>query len=252
MIEFFKTIVYIPLYNVFVLLLNIPYINAAIAVILFTILIRLVLYPLSKKMIISQIRLQQIQPEIKNIQEKYKSDKQEQAKHMMALYKDKKINPLSGFVVLLIQIPIIISLYHIFASGALQQINQSLLYSFVPFPGVFDHTFFFGLIELTAPSIALALTAGISQYLVGWLQKRNLAFGPTGGGKDGERNFQKDFSKAMSIQMTYVFPVFVFIISMTLPSVLGLYWTVSNLCLFAQELVLLPHRKAARDAKTTS
>lgn len=239
MLEFLKQLIYVPLYNAFALILNIPYVDAGIAVIVFTILIRTLLYPLSKKALISQIRLQELQPHIREVQEKYKDNKEEQAKKMMALYRDKKINPFSSILILLLQIPIIISLYHIFSSGALTEINVRLLYDFIPTPPPNDHTLL-GIVDLALKSAPLALLAGITQYFVAYFQQKHL---PKPAPKvDGKSSFQDDFTRTMSFQMKYFFPLFAFVVSLNLPSVLALYWTVGNLFSVVQELLLKKER----------
>jgi YidC/Oxa1 family membrane protein insertase len=93
----FNTVLYIPLYNAFIGFIDVfPWMDAGIVVILFTLLIKLILFPLSQKSVRSQIEMKKIQPEIDEIKLKYKDNKQEQALKTMALYKEKGVNPFSG------------------------------------------------------------------------------------------------------------------------------------------------------------
>ena len=130
MINFLRTIIYIPLYNFFVLILNIDWIDVGIATILLTVLVKIILYPFSKKSVITQIKMREKEGELKAIKEKYK-DKQEQAVKVMEFYKTNNINPFSSIFTLLIQIPIIYSLYYIFFQSGLPTIDTGILYSFI-------------------------------------------------------------------------------------------------------------------------
>ena len=123
LITAFNEILYRPLFNILVLLYNIiPGDDLGIAIIVLTIGIKLVLYPLNQKAIKSQKALQELQPKIKEIQKKYK-DKTQQAEELLKLYKEAKINPFSGFLPLLIQIPILIALYKVFLGINGNQLN---------------------------------------------------------------------------------------------------------------------------------
>ncbi|MEI7480561.1 MAG: YidC/Oxa1 family membrane protein insertase, partial [bacterium] len=113
----FHTFLYNPLYNVFIGTIGLfPWIDAGIVVILLTILVKLILFPLSRRSVISQIELKMIQPDIDAIKIKYKNNKQEQTIKIMALYKEKGVNPFAGIFLTLIQIPILIALYWVFYS----------------------------------------------------------------------------------------------------------------------------------------
>src|SRR4030066_959163 len=155
-ISAFNTILYEPLLNALVLLYQyIPGKDFGIAVIALTLVIRFILYPLMVKSIRSQKVLSELQPKIKEIQEKYKNDKEKQTKEMMALYQREKINPFGGCLPLLIQLPILVALYRVFWKG-LQPEAMEKLYSFVPNPGAIDPTFF-GVLNLAEPNFIVAL-----------------------------------------------------------------------------------------------
>src|SRR5665648_1081843 len=87
--------------------------NYGVAIILLTILIRVVLYPLMQKQMVSMREMQKIQPLMKEVQDKYKNDKEKLNKALMALYKEHKVNPMSGCLPLLIQMPILILLFQV-------------------------------------------------------------------------------------------------------------------------------------------
>lgn len=226
---FFITTLYQPLYNAFVFLMDIlPWADAGVIIILFTLIVRFALFPLSQKAIISQIQMRKIQPDIEKVREKHKNDKQEQARAIMALYKEKNINPFSGFLALLIQLPIIFSLYHIFVGG-LSQVDTSLLYSFIATPEQLKMVFL-GLIDLGQKSMILAALAGITQYIQAHIMAVHMA------PQTNEQSFANDLAKSMTFQTKYVIPVFILVISYFAPAAIALYWVVSNVFTIVQEL----------------
>jgi len=134
----FNTILYQPLFNLLIFFYNvIPGHDFGLAIILVTLLIRIFLFPLSKKGLKSRKALEELQPKIKEIQKKYKN-KEEQAQKLMEIYKEHKVNPASGCLPTLIQLPIFIALYLV-----LKNVSQMIttngeiqgLYSFILNPG---------------------------------------------------------------------------------------------------------------------
>ncbi len=227
LINFFYIILYQPLFNSLVVLYNYTGHDFGIAIIFLTLVIRFILYPVSVKAVTSQRSLQRLQPQIQEIQKKYKNDKEKQAKETLALYKNEKINPFSGLLLALIQLPILIALYKVFWSG-LNPEELSALYGFVSNPSQIN-PLFLHIIDLSKPNLILAILAGLSQYF----QTKSLTPKTT-----RQTNGQKgtaDFSKAMQKQMLYVLPVFTVVILINLPSALGLYWTISGLFSIIQQ-----------------
>ena len=111
MLYLYNEFLYRPLFNLLVFFYNtIAFSDVGIAIVLLTVFTRLIFLPLSQKAIRSQKALQELQPQIKAIQEKYKDNKEEQGRQVMAFYKQNKTNPLSGCLPLLIQLPILIAL----------------------------------------------------------------------------------------------------------------------------------------------
>ena len=159
----FNGALYHPLLNVLFLFYHyLPGQDLGIAVILLTVLIKFIFYPLGTQTFKSQKAMSEIQPRIKEIQEKYKGNREGQSKAMMELYKEKKINPLSGCLPLLLQLPILIALYQVFLKGIHSE-AMAHLYSFVPHPAQIDPTFL-GLVNLSQPNFILAILAGVTQY----------------------------------------------------------------------------------------
>lgn len=225
----FTVLLYNPLFNALVLLyLYIPGHDFGITVIVSTVLIRIILYPLMIKSLRSQKSLSEIQPKLQEIQEKYKNDKEAQTKEMMALYQKEKINPFGGCLPLLIQLPILIALYQVFWKG-LGPDTMHHLYGFIPNPGTINPSFL-GLINLTEPSILLAVIAGIVQFFQSKTmtpQKKNIQ-------NKGDQTAK--FSDIMQKEMLYLFPVFTVFILWRLPSALGLYWIVTGLFSIYQQV----------------
>ncbi len=226
--NFFYVILYQPLFNLLVVLYNyIPGHDFGAAIIFLTIIIRLALYPTSLKAVKSQKGLQALQPKIEELQRKYKDDKEKQAKEVLELYKNEKINPFSGLLLALIQLPILIALYQVFWNG-LKPESLSILYSFVVNPGQINSVFLH-FIDLAKPNFVLAIIAGLVQY---WQTKMMT---PVSAPKGKE----PDMAQMMQKQMLYMFPVFTVIILISLPSALGLYWTVSGLFSIIQQYFIL-------------
>ncbi|TAK57460.1 YidC/Oxa1 family membrane protein insertase [Patescibacteria group bacterium] len=235
MITLYHEIVYQPLYNGLVFLIDVlPWADVGLAVIILTVLVKLALFPLSKKSIVTQVQMKALEPDLANIRLKYKDDKQTQAQKTMALYKEKKINPFGGIIVILIQFPIIIGLYSIFLRSGLPTINADLLYSFISFPKVINMQFL-GLVDIGHKSIWLALLAASSQY---FQIKFAIPAAKPAPATDTKPTFQEDLARSMQTQMKYVFPVMVFFISYNILSAVALYWTVSNLFAIGQEIVV--------------
>ena len=222
----FNLIFYQPLFNALIFLSNIiPNHDLGFSIVVLTVLIRLALWPLTGKSIKNQKALEKLKPKIEEINKKFKNDKEAKAKALMALYSENKINPLSGFLPLLIQIPIIIALWRVFLSGT--GINHDLLYSFIEAPSEI-HPVFLGIFDLTKRNVLLAIIAGALQYfqtkMIMPQQKTSNEKAP-------------DFSRIMSQQMLYFGPILSVIIFWTLPSALPLYWIVITLMTLLQQYI---------------
>lgn len=224
---FFHETLYRPLFNGLIFLYNaIPLHDFGVAIILLTIIIRLILYPLNQKAIVSQKRLSQLQPQIKEIQARY-ADKVKQSQALMEFYKKNNVNPASGCLPLLIQFPILIALYQVFWNG-LKPESLSALYSFIANPGTVD-PMFLGLVSLANPNYIFAILAGVFTF---WQSKMMVSLQPTA----GQGN---DFSAAMNKQMVYFMPLVTIFISWSLPAGLSLYWVVTTLAGIIQQYFVI-------------
>jgi YidC/Oxa1 family membrane protein insertase len=242
------TLVYQPLYNVLVFLIDVlPWGSVGLAIIFLTLFVKAILYPLAGKSIEAQHAMKELEPELKALREKHGDDKQELAKKTMELYQKRGVTPFSGCLPLLIQIPIIFGLYWVFFKG-LPTIDVSVLYPFVKAPDALD-MHFIGF-DLMGKSLVLAFLAGLSQYFQADLSLKHQPKPAPVVKKDKQTpSFQDDFARTMQIQMRYVLPVMVGLISVTLPAAVALYWTTSNILGIGQELLMHRKRVALRKGK---
>lgn len=232
--ELWNNFLYEPIYNaLFFIIDNVTFGDVGFAIIILTILIKLVLSPLAKKSIKNQVLIKKMEPEIKAIKKEYPS-KEDQARKTMELYKKYGTNPFSGCLVVILQLPIILALYYVFLRGI--TINPENLYSFINFNGVLN-TNFIGLIELGGKSIALALLVGITQFIQGHLSMpiNSLKENKTSAENNEKPSFQDELSKSMQTNIRYVLPVFLAIVAWQISAAVALYWITSNIFTIIQE-----------------
>ncbi|HEV7702337.1 MAG TPA: YidC/Oxa1 family membrane protein insertase [Candidatus Paceibacterota bacterium] len=236
-----NTVLYHPLINALAFLVSIlPGGDVGLAVILLTILVKVILFPLSQKSIESQAQMSILTPELNKIKESGVS-KEEQARLTFELYKKHKTNPFSGCLLVLIQIPIIFALYYVFYKGI--NFDPSFLYSFIHVPA---HTnmVFLGILDISQKSIILAILAGVSQYAQAYFMPK-----PTvTTGSSNTNSFAESFSKSMNMQMKYVFPFIVAFIAYRISGAVALYWITSNLFAVCQQLYAKRHDPLVREA----
>src|SRR3990167_1007492 len=220
------TLLYKPLIYALAFLVSIvPGGDMGLAVILLTILVKLVLFPFSQKAIKNQAAMTMLAPELEKIK-KSASNKEEQARLTFELYKKHKTNPFSGCLLVLIQIPIIFALYYVFFKGL--SFENGLLYSFIKAPE-YVNTMFLGLIDIGGKSLLLAVLAGVSQYLQAYFMPK-----PPTPSKEG--SLQESFAKSMQMQMKYIFPFVVAFIAYSISGVVALYWITSNVFAIGQQI----------------
>lgn len=233
-ITVFNDLLYRPLFNLLVFFYNaIPGHDFGIAIILVTLLIRAILFPLSRKGIKSRKALETLQPKIKEIQKKYK-DKEERAREMMKFYKENKVNPTSGCLPLLIQLPILIALYRAFIN-VINPDSLKSLYSFVGNPGSLNASFL-GIVDLAVPSVFLAVLAGAFQFIQSKIMFKSSSTKDQPSGK-------MDIQKTMGRQMTYFMPLITVFIALKFPAGLALYWVVTTLFGIGEYLLVNKNEK---------
>ncbi len=238
-IQFFYELFYRPLFNALVFLYgHIAFADLGIAIIALTILIRIVLYPVFQKSVRNQAVMQKIQPDIRRVQKQNKNNKEKQVRELMELYRAHNVNPFSGILLLLIQLPILISLYRVFLSGLTPE-SFSALYSFVPLPESVDFTFL-NLINLKNRSIIIVALAVTAQFFQGKLALSQNRQSRADRQEAAKNNRQEGGVNMENIgrQMVMIAPGITLIVLWGLPSAVGLYWLVSSLFSIAQQIVI--------------
>lgn len=222
-----NTFLYEPLLNALAFLISIvPGGDVGIAIIVLTLLVKIVIYPLSQRSIESQAKMNALAPELKKIKESGAS-KEDQALQTFELYKKHKTNPFSGCLLVLIQIPVIFALYFVFLKGL--NFDNGIVYSFIKKPEHIN-TLFLGIIDISGKSILLAALAGVSQYLQAhFMPKPAHSLSEPG-------SFQESFTKSMHLQMKYFFPFLVAFIAYGISGAVALYWITSNIFAVGQQI----------------
>ncbi|MFA6554443.1 MAG: YidC/Oxa1 family membrane protein insertase [Candidatus Paceibacterota bacterium] len=223
----------------------IPGIDVGIAVVIFTCIVRLILFPLSKSALITQVRMKSVEPEANKIKAQYKDDKQGQALKIMELYKSKNIKPFSSILLVIIQLPILFALISVFYK-IIPNVDPTLLYSFIKDPHA--SATLLGL-DLTQKSLILALITGAIQYLqlhfsVAAKQHKEMAKNTVNNGN--KLDMASQMANSMNTQMKYMLPVLAFvsvywIIPASFPqaaAIIAIYWSVSSLFTLGQEIYI--------------
>ncbi len=220
---FFNTILGQPLFNTLVFLYKtVAFQDLGLAIILLTLIIRFILYPLFYHSFKNQTVMQRLQPEIQKIQHTHKENKERQAQAMMELYKQHKVNPFSGFLLILVQLPILIVLYQVFLKGITPEAFSNL-YSFISPPSQINHSFL-GLIDLGARSILIVVLAAILQYFQGRLSL--------------PKQSPDSPAARMGKSMVFIGPIMTILILSNLPSAIGLYWLTTSAFSIIQQIAI--------------
>jgi len=222
----FHALLYKPLFNALVLLYKTAALNDfGLAIIMLTVVIRLIFYPLFYKTYRNQTIMQKLQPAVRKIQHDHKHNRERQAQELLALYREHKVNPFSSLFLIFIQLPILIALYRVFYNGFAPEAWQNL-YDFIAPPGNFTSSFL-GLIDLSKRNIIMVGLAALAQYFQGRL---SLPKKPGAG----------EVSQAEQVgrRMLYIAPMLTLILFYTLPSAIGLYWLVTSLFSILQQILI--------------
>jgi YidC/Oxa1 family membrane protein insertase len=240
-----NTFILSPMVNVLIWIYNLIFNNFGLAIIVFTILIRLITYPLTAQQVKGQQKMQDLQKSKKwqEIQKKYKDDKEKLAQEQMGIYKEMGINPLGSCLPLIIQFPIMIGLYQsislAMASAPIQLLSLSRdLYAFIPASVLIplNSTFLWmnlGLPEVASPNaitifgFALPIMTVIV-VITTFMQSKLM----TPAAQPGDQGAQ--MSKMMNLYM----PILMGWIAYTLASGLALYFVVSNVLAIAQYAIM--------------
>jgi YidC/Oxa1 family membrane protein insertase len=238
--QIFRSFITKPLLNLLVFIASLlPGYNLGVAIILLTIIIKLILFLPTQHALEGQKKLQLLQPKLDEIRKKYKDDPKKMNEETMALWKREKVNPFQSCLPMLLQFPILIGLFFVIRDGSVLELSQHLLYEpYRDLPWQFGHNFL-GL-DLTQPSkylfppllvvmqfIQMKLTFAIAERKKTAAQKDNKPKG--------------DVDQAQAIQqkmMLYMLPLMIGFFSFTVPDAVSLYWGVSTLFAIGQQMIV--------------
>ncbi len=277
----FTTLIVQPIFNLLVLIYAlIPGHNFGLSIILFTILVRLLMWPLVKKQLHQAKAMRELQPELKRIKKAAAGNRQKESMLMMELYKEREINPFGSIGLLIVQIPIFIGLY----SGLNRIVNDpneivSFSYSFIAnLPWIqtlasdisqLDSTLF-GLVDLTKaalpsgggiywPAMIIVAASAIVQFfqakqLMPQKDKKKSLRQILGDANKGKQADSSEISAAVGSSTQYILPFFIFIVTVNIASALSLYWLTSGIVAFIQQARVLGQDKdeMATTTATTS
>ena len=202
--------------------------NYGYAIILMTILVRLVFFPLNQYSMKSMGKMRKLGPQIENIKAKYKDDKQQQQKEMMKLYRVNKINPASSCFPILVQIPIFFSIYKLLLLDVdMRHSNFIWIWEDLSSKDPTSFVNLFGLLNFQVPSF---LEVGILPILMGgsmWLQMK---LSPQPSGSDEMQKVQKKIFAFLPLFLTFILAPFA--------AGLVLYWCVTNILTIIQQWVI--------------
>jgi len=204
-----------PLENLLALVyVLLPLRDLGLAIIVFTVIVRMVLFPLTVKALSGQRALAKLQPKIQELQKRLKHDREAQGREIMGLYREHNINPLMSLVPILVQLPILFALWKIL----LREVQDGAfgnIYGFLPDPGSVSLVAF-GFLDLSTPSPYLAVAAGLAQLVQSRLSMKDMV---SGGG---------EFGKMLSKQTLFIFPAITVVIAWNFPAAVALYWFVTT------------------------
>ncbi|MDD4363451.1 MAG: YidC/Oxa1 family membrane protein insertase [Atribacterota bacterium] len=223
--------------------------NYGLAIILLTIIIRIVMYPLMQKQMTSMKETQKIQPLMQEIQKKYKNDKEMLNKELMRLYREHNVNPMGGCLPLIIQMPILILFFQVLREFKYYIPNTDIIDGgFLWIPNTVTHTIVENgaeitriiaglaapekLFEIAGHSIGiLPILVGVTMYIQQKLTTPSMPVASQGG------NASNPAANTQKI-MTTVMPLMITFISFSLPSGLSLYWVISTVFGIGQQLLI--------------
>lgn len=225
MLDIYRAVIATPLLNILVGLYDtVALHDLGLAIAALTVLVRLAFYPLFQRGLEQQAKMQQLQPKIKEIQAKHKGNHEAHSKALLALYKEHEFNPFSGIFMMLIQIPILLALYHLFL-GIFQADALANLYSFIPNPGTLN-VVSLGIIDLSQPYFLLVVVTAVLQFI-----QTRMALGSIA---------TDDKAQKMTGQiMSFAAPIITLVIFSRLPAAVSVYWLVSSLISVGQQYVAM-------------
>lgn len=226
--------------------LHAPY-PLGFAIILLTIAIRLILWPFVSSQLRSAQKMQRVTPHISHVKEKHKNDKKKQQEEIMRLYREHGVNPAAGCLPVIIQLPIIWSLYNVLthivnatSSTAINKVNEILYWPFLKITKAMWYTDFLGLPLAASPQKLLAshpyiilvpIITGLLQFILSKMMLPEIAPKKT--------KSTDDFQTAFQTQSVFIFPAMIGFFSLSLPLGMSLYWNTFTLFGILQQYLLI-------------
>ena len=242
----YNEFIFRPLYNGLVGILDfIPGIDVGIAVIIFTVIIRLILFPLYKHSLLAQVKMKSVEPELNKIKAQYADNRQVQGVKIMEFYKANDIHPFRSLLLPIIQLPVLLGIISVFYK-IIPAVQPDLLYSFIHVPVIKPS--FLGF-DLTTKSLVLSLFTGIIQYLqlhYSILSRQQRATAANKAVSKDKSSAMADTMSSMNTQMQFMIPLLAFastywFIPWKFPqaaAIVALYWSTSTLFTLGQELYI--------------
>jgi len=246
-VSFYNTVFATPIVNLLALyhylfsLAKIPG-TLGFSIVALTVTIRLLLHPFFKQQMDSAKKMQDIKPHVDNLSKKHKGDAKKIQEEQMKLYQQAGINPASGCVFMLIQIPVFLALYqtlqHFFVADTVKTIltlNKTLYAPFLHFKTL--DVWFLGINLAATPKQMNSVFAYLIPVVTGILQYFQtvsttagmMAQTPPVSKDDKGKETGGDFQKAMNTQMKYIFPLMIGWFSLSMPAGLALYWNIFSI-----------------------
>jgi len=246
----YNEFIFKPLYNGLVGILDfVPGIDVGVAVVIFTVIIRLILFPLYKHSLLAQVRMKEVEPELNKIKAKFADNRQAQGVEIMKFYKENNIHPFRSLMLPIIQLPVLLGIISVFYK-IIPAVQPDLLYSFIHVPAI--KPTFLGF-DLTTRSLILSLLTGIIQFfqLHFSILSRQQRAAAADKALTTDKNANKtpnmaDTMSSMNTQMQYMIPLLAFastywFIPWKFPqaaAIVALYWSTSTLFTLGQELYI--------------
>ena len=220
------------------------------AIILLTVAIRFILYPLTKAQLSSAKKMADLKPHLDHLSKKHKDDKKRLQQEQLRLYKEAGVNPAAGCLPLLLQFPVLIALYRVFFTllstgniGDLVKDINSIVY--FPFLHIehFDLTFF-GVNLIIKPNqwqqygwwlLLIPVITGVLQFIQA---KFTPSMAPKPSPKKDEKSNQDDMQQAMQMQMQYFMPLLIGYFALSFPVGLSLYWNTFTIFAIIQQVLI--------------
>ncbi len=186
--------------------------NYGVAIIIFTVIVKLCLYPLYIKQIKSTAKMSDLQPKMQAIQNKYANDQETMNAKLQELYKEENFNPMGGCLPMLIQMPIIMGLFMLLRNPMRFLSDENMIFAF--------HESFLWIKDLSQPDLwILPIIAGVATFIAFYM---NQALQDTG-------NPAANQTQGMMKMMQYVFPIMILWMARSFPAGLALYWAMSQI-----------------------